>query len=198
MIPLPGARVPAAVRGGGPPWQHRGGGTLHPDGEGRVYSKAAGVSAYQNISTGVGPSFRAASRLAGVKSWPEWWCPGGAQRGRGPGQSSASPSTGRGPSTAARHNVRSRRKRFRALMWEFRRDPDELTPSECKTLEGLFAEIPILKQQQGARDYQTLLRREVGRHVLQSLCPGCQSGVGRRLSGAVPDCHAGAWNAPSK
>ena len=29
---VPGERAPAAVRDGGPPWQHRGGGTLHPDG----------------------------------------------------------------------------------------------------------------------------------------------------------------------
>ncbi len=30
--------------------------------------------------------------------------------------------------------------------WEFRRDPDDLTPSKRKALEALFAEIPILQQ----------------------------------------------------
>lgn len=38
------------------------------------------------------------------------------------------------------------RKRFRAQMWEFRRDPDDLKPGERNALERLFAEIPILKE----------------------------------------------------
>ena len=37
------------------------------------------------------------------------------------------------------------RKRFRALMWEFRRDPKNLNPEEQKALEGLFAKLPVLE-----------------------------------------------------
>lgn len=40
---------------------------------------------------------------------------------------------------------KAQRKRFRALMWEFRRDPKDLKPEEQKALEGLFAELPVLK-----------------------------------------------------
>jgi len=37
------------------------------------------------------------------------------------------------------------KKRFRSLMWEFRRDPKNLKPEEQNALEGLFAELPVLK-----------------------------------------------------
>lgn len=30
-------------------------------------------------------------------------------------------------------------------MWEFRRDPKDLKPEEQQALEGLFAELPVLK-----------------------------------------------------
>ena len=40
---------------------------------------------------------------------------------------------------------KAEQKRFRALMWEFRRDPKDLKPEEQKALEGLFAELPVLK-----------------------------------------------------
>ena len=40
---------------------------------------------------------------------------------------------------------KAEQKRFRALMWEFRRDPKDLKPEEQKALEGLFAEVPVLK-----------------------------------------------------
>lgn len=44
-----------------------------------------------------------------------------------------------------KHNGKSsnrERKRFRSLMWKFRRDPDDLKPEERKALEPLFVEIP--------------------------------------------------------
>jgi transposase len=37
------------------------------------------------------------------------------------------------------------RKEFRALMWEFRRDPQELTEEEKQKLEGLFCKLPQLR-----------------------------------------------------
>lgn len=40
---------------------------------------------------------------------------------------------------------KAEQKQFRALMWEFRRDPKDLKPEEQKALEGLFAELPVLK-----------------------------------------------------
>ncbi len=40
---------------------------------------------------------------------------------------------------------KAEQKRFRALMWEFRRDPKDLKPEEQRALEGLFAELPVLK-----------------------------------------------------
>lgn len=40
---------------------------------------------------------------------------------------------------------KAERKRFRALMWEFRRDPKDLKPEEQQALEGLFAKLPVLK-----------------------------------------------------
>ena len=40
---------------------------------------------------------------------------------------------------------KAERKRFRSLMWEFRRDPKDLKPEEQKALEGLFAKLPVLK-----------------------------------------------------
>ena len=40
---------------------------------------------------------------------------------------------------------KAERKRFRALMWEFRRDPKELKPGEREGLDRLFTELPILK-----------------------------------------------------
>jgi len=40
---------------------------------------------------------------------------------------------------------KAEKKRFRSLMWEFRRDPKNLKPEEQKTLDGLFAELPLLK-----------------------------------------------------
>ncbi len=40
---------------------------------------------------------------------------------------------------------KAEQKRFRALMWEFRRDPKDLKPEEQEALEGLFAELPVLK-----------------------------------------------------
>jgi len=46
---------------------------------------------------------------------------------------------------------KAERSRFRSLMWEFRRDPDELKPREREALEGLFAEVPILKHLHDAR-----------------------------------------------
>lgn len=38
------------------------------------------------------------------------------------------------------------RKQFRALLWEFRRDPQELTATEKEQLEGLFRKLPRLRQ----------------------------------------------------
>ena len=40
---------------------------------------------------------------------------------------------------------KAEQKRFRSLMWEFRRDPKDLKPEECKTLDCLFVELPVLK-----------------------------------------------------
>ena len=40
---------------------------------------------------------------------------------------------------------KAEQKRFRALMWEFRRDPKDLKPAEREALERLFAELPVLK-----------------------------------------------------
>ena len=40
---------------------------------------------------------------------------------------------------------KAEQKRFRALMWEFRRDPQDLKPEERAALERLFAELPALK-----------------------------------------------------
>jgi len=36
-------------------------------------------------------------------------------------------------------------KRFRSLMWEFRRDPEELKPEERGALDRLFVELPVLE-----------------------------------------------------
>ena len=46
-------RDPAAVWSGGPAWQHRRGGTFHPDREDRVYSKTPGVAARHDVPAGV-------------------------------------------------------------------------------------------------------------------------------------------------
>ena len=40
---------------------------------------------------------------------------------------------------------KAEKKRFRSLMWEFRRDPKDLKPEDRNALERLFAEIPVLK-----------------------------------------------------
>ena len=40
---------------------------------------------------------------------------------------------------------KAERKEFRALMWEFRRDPEELTEQEKQKLEGLFRRLPRLR-----------------------------------------------------
>lgn len=40
---------------------------------------------------------------------------------------------------------KAEQKRFRALMWEFRRDPKNLKPEEQQALEGLFAKLPVLE-----------------------------------------------------
>ena len=40
---------------------------------------------------------------------------------------------------------KAERKRFRSLMWDFRRDPKDLKPEEQKALQGLFTELPVLK-----------------------------------------------------
>ena len=40
---------------------------------------------------------------------------------------------------------KAEQKRFRSLMWEFRRDPKNLKPEEREALERLFAEVPVLK-----------------------------------------------------
>ena len=40
---------------------------------------------------------------------------------------------------------KAEQKRFRSLMWEFRRDPKDLKPEERDALERLFAEVPVLK-----------------------------------------------------
>jgi transposase len=36
-------------------------------------------------------------------------------------------------------------KRFRSLMWEFRRNPKDLRPEEREALDRLFVELPVLK-----------------------------------------------------
>jgi transposase len=46
---------------------------------------------------------------------------------------------------------KAQKKRFRALMWEFRRDPEELKPEQREALEALFAEIPVLRHAYEAR-----------------------------------------------
>src|SRR5271157_3671864 len=40
---------------------------------------------------------------------------------------------------------KAEQKRFRSLMWEFRRNPKDLKPEEREALERLFAEVPVLK-----------------------------------------------------
>src|SRR5438045_2912791 len=40
---------------------------------------------------------------------------------------------------------RAERKSFRALMWEMRRDPLQLTEAERQKLEDLFVQIPALR-----------------------------------------------------
>jgi hypothetical protein len=40
---------------------------------------------------------------------------------------------------------KAEQKRFRSLMWEFRRDPKDLKLEEREALESLFAELPVLK-----------------------------------------------------
>ena len=40
---------------------------------------------------------------------------------------------------------KAEQKRFRSLMWEFRRDPKDLKPEEREALERLFVELPVLK-----------------------------------------------------
>ncbi|MGA2032618.1 MAG: transposase [Thermoguttaceae bacterium] len=40
---------------------------------------------------------------------------------------------------------KAEQKRFRSLMWEFRRDPKDLKPAEREALERLFVELPVLK-----------------------------------------------------
>ena len=40
---------------------------------------------------------------------------------------------------------KAEQKRFRSLMWEFRRDPKDLKRKEQEALKGLFAELPELK-----------------------------------------------------
>lgn len=46
---------------------------------------------------------------------------------------------------------KAERSRFRSLMWEFRRDPDDLKLKERTALEALFVEVPILKHLHDAR-----------------------------------------------
>ena len=41
---------------------------------------------------------------------------------------------------------REQRKQFRARMWEFRRRPQDLTAEQRAALEGLFQEVPALRQ----------------------------------------------------
>ena len=40
---------------------------------------------------------------------------------------------------------KAEQKRFRSLMWEFRRDPKDLKPEERESLDRLFVELPVLK-----------------------------------------------------
>ncbi len=40
---------------------------------------------------------------------------------------------------------KAEQKRFRSLMWEFRRDPKDLKPEEREALDRLFVELPVLK-----------------------------------------------------
>ena len=40
---------------------------------------------------------------------------------------------------------KAEQKRFRSLMWEFRRDPKDLKPEEREALDCLFVELPVLK-----------------------------------------------------
>src|SRR4051794_22160140 len=40
---------------------------------------------------------------------------------------------------------KAERKEFRSLMWEFRRDPQDLTEEERQRLEGLFRKLPRLR-----------------------------------------------------
>src|SRR4030042_382735 len=40
---------------------------------------------------------------------------------------------------------KAEQKRFRSLMWEFRRDPKDLKTEEHEALDRLFAEVPVLK-----------------------------------------------------
>ena len=42
--------------------------------------------------------------------------------------------------------TKAERKEFRSLLWEFRRDPRELTPEEQQKLEQLFAKLPRLRE----------------------------------------------------
>ena len=41
--------------------------------------------------------------------------------------------------------AKAEQKRFRSLMWEFRRDPKDLKPEEREALDRLFVELPVLK-----------------------------------------------------
>jgi len=50
---VPKERDPTAVWGRGTAWQHCRGGTLHPDGEGRVYPKTPGVVPGRDVPAGV-------------------------------------------------------------------------------------------------------------------------------------------------
>jgi len=40
---------------------------------------------------------------------------------------------------------KAEQKRFRSLMWPFRRDPKDLKPEERAALEELFTKLPVLK-----------------------------------------------------
>ena len=41
---------------------------------------------------------------------------------------------------------KAEQKRFRSLMWEFRRNPMDLKPEEHAALDRLFVELPVLKK----------------------------------------------------
>ena len=63
-------------------------------------------------------------------------------------RSSMRPSTGSGKKITRAYKAKlskAQRKAFRSLLWEFRRDPKELTEGEKQQLEGLFRRLPRLR-----------------------------------------------------